>query len=47
MIVRNSTPISNLLHIKHVHLLLCGGDKRSQQKDLETALQLAEAWRKS
>jgi putative addiction module killer protein len=28
-------------------LLLCGGDKRSQQKDIETALQLAEEWRKS
>jgi len=28
-------------------LLLCGGDKRSQQKDIETALQLAKEWRKS
>ncbi len=28
-------------------LLLCGGDKSSQQKDIETALQLAREWRKS
>jgi len=28
-------------------LLLCGGDKRSQQKDIETALQFAQEWRKS
>ena len=28
-------------------LLLCGGVKRSQQKDIETALKLAEEWRNS
>ncbi|MDY0362472.1 MAG: type II toxin-antitoxin system RelE/ParE family toxin [Desulforegulaceae bacterium] len=28
-------------------LLLCGGVKRSQQKDIETALKLAEEWRSS
>lgn len=28
-------------------LLLCGGDKSSQQKDIETALQLAREWRES
>ncbi|MDY0213249.1 MAG: type II toxin-antitoxin system RelE/ParE family toxin [Desulfuromonadaceae bacterium] len=28
-------------------ILLCGGDKSSQQKDIQTALQLAEKWRKS
>jgi putative addiction module killer protein len=30
-----------------VVLLLCGGDKSSQQKDIGTALQLAAQWRKS
>lgn len=28
-----------------VILLLCGGDKSSQQKDIETALQLVAQWR--
>lgn len=30
-----------------VVLLLCGGDKRSQQKDIETAHRLAADWRGS
>ena len=30
-----------------VILLLCGGDKSSQQKDIETALQLAAQWRQA
>lgn len=30
-----------------VILLLCGGDKSSQQKDIETALLLAAQWRQA
>ncbi|MGL5810865.1 MAG: type II toxin-antitoxin system RelE/ParE family toxin [Nocardioides sp.] len=29
----------------HVILLLCGGDKSSQHKDIEKAHQLADEWR--
>jgi putative addiction module killer protein len=34
-------------HGNEVVLLLCGGEKHSQQKDIETALQLTKEWRKS
>lgn len=32
-------------HDNEVLLLLCGGDKRSQQRDIEAAQQLAAQWR--
>lgn len=35
-----------LQHGHQVILLLCGGDKSTQRADIETALDLAEIWRK-
>lgn len=32
-------------HDEFVILLLCGGDKRTQQTDIERAIEIAEDWR--
>jgi putative addiction module killer protein len=32
-------------HGKEIIILLCGGDKGSQAKDIETAKRLAKEWR--
>ncbi|WP_116811921.1 type II toxin-antitoxin system RelE/ParE family toxin [Steroidobacter cummioxidans] len=32
-------------HDEFVILLLCGGDKRTQQADIERAIEIAEDWR--
>nr|WP_298410262.1 type II toxin-antitoxin system RelE/ParE family toxin [uncultured Halomonas sp.] len=34
-------------HGNEIVLLLCGGDKRTQQQDIKTALRLSNEWRAS